>query len=621
MFDIVHCVNALDHTNNPQKAIEEMKRICKPGGWIYLRHAPNQKDKYGGIHKWNATVDGFENSDKNITLDGFETRIDNISGEDVFVFLFRKKEIKCERCCKNKRKKIEDKKNDNKKYYDGAKDLSILIPARNEEFLAKTIENILENIEADTDIIAVLDGEWANPSIPQNERVKVVYLPESIGQRAATNLACRLSNARYVMKVDAHCSFDKGFDRKMIAEMKDDYTMVPMMYNLHAFDWVCKNGHRRYQGPSGKCTECGEPTKKEIIWKPRKTHCTWSWYFDKDLRFQYLGGAHKTPKEKDVVETMSLLGACFMLTREKYWELDISSEEFGSWGQQGTEVACKTWLSGGKLMVNRKTWFSHMFRTQGGDFSFPYPQSGKEVRRNRDLSKELFLHGKWKGAKKPLDWLIKKFNPPTWGATKVILYYTDNRLKWSIARACREQIKKIGLPVVSVSHKPANLGKNILFKGEPGVESMFRQILLGLENTEADIVFLAEHDVLYHPSHFDFEPKDDNFYFNNNVWKVRYEDGFAIKYNECLQLSGMCGKRDVLREYFKDKVKQCEDGKFDRHYEPTKNRKVYQSEFPIVDIRHKTNQTANRWKIDQFKNKPTGWQEGVIPDWAKNIKI
>ena len=35
-------------------------------------------------------------------------------------------------------------------------DLSILIPARNEMFLGKTIENILENAEADTEIIAIL---------------------------------------------------------------------------------------------------------------------------------------------------------------------------------------------------------------------------------------------------------------------------------------------------------------------------------------------------------------------------------------------------------------------------------------------------------------------------------
>lgn len=96
------------------------------------------------------------------------------------------------------------------------RDLSILIPARNEEFLKNTIEDILKNIEADTEVIATLDGQWANSPVEQHDRVNLVYVNPAIGQRAAQNLACRLSRAKYVMKMDAHCSFDKGFDRKMI---------------------------------------------------------------------------------------------------------------------------------------------------------------------------------------------------------------------------------------------------------------------------------------------------------------------------------------------------------------------------------------------------------------------
>ena len=96
------------------------------------------------------------------------------------------------------------------------RDLSVLIPARAEMFLKNTIDDILKNIEADTEIIVTLDGEWADPPIPQNDRVNIIYVPESIGQRAAQNIACRLSKAKFVMKADAHVAFDKGFDRKMI---------------------------------------------------------------------------------------------------------------------------------------------------------------------------------------------------------------------------------------------------------------------------------------------------------------------------------------------------------------------------------------------------------------------
>src|SRR3989304_420398 len=124
-------------------------------------------------------------------------------------------------------------------------DLSVIIPSRSEMFLKKTIDDILEHSEAQTEVIAVLDGQWAEPPIPDHPRVKLIYNPQSIGQIAACNEAARLSNAKYVAKSDAHCAFDQGFDTKLLNEMQDDVTMVPTMKNLHAFDWICPNGHRR----------------------------------------------------------------------------------------------------------------------------------------------------------------------------------------------------------------------------------------------------------------------------------------------------------------------------------------------------------------------------------------
>ncbi len=293
-----------------------------------------------------------------------------------------------------------------------ARQLSILIPARNEMFLKKTIEDILEHIEADTEIIAVLDGAWPEEGLPQHERLNVIYLPESIGQRAATNMAARISKAKYIMKVDAHCAFDKGFDRKMIEVMQDDWTMVPTMRNLHAFNWVCKNGHTRYQGPSGICNECGEPTTRDVVWIAKTRPESNSYCFDSEPHFQYFKEYNKRPEGKgDLTESMSLQGSCFMVTREKYWELNLSDEYFGSWGSQGIEVACKTWLSGGRVIVNHKTWYAHMFRTQGGDFSFPYPQKESNVQDAKKKAKEIFFNNKWPLQKYPLSWLVEKFWP------------------------------------------------------------------------------------------------------------------------------------------------------------------------------------------------------------------
>lgn len=305
-----------------------------------------------------------------------------------------------------------------------AKDLSILVPSRNEMFLARTIEDILANIEADTEVIAVLDGAPADPPIPQHERVNIIFLNESIGQRAAVNLACRLSRAKYVMKVDAHCSFDKGFDRKMLetfAKTGDDVTMVPIMRNLWAFDWKCYHcGWKKYQGPTPqKCGQCGkgDRIKRKVVWIGKHNPQSTSYCFDSSPHFQYFEDWKHRPqydkdkKEKRLTETMSLQGSCWMLTREKYWQLNICDENFGSWGSQGIEVAVKTWLSGGRVLVYHNTWYAHMFRTQGGDFGFPYPISGRDQRKAQSLARDLFFNNKWQLQKYPFSWLLEKFWP------------------------------------------------------------------------------------------------------------------------------------------------------------------------------------------------------------------
>ena len=538
-------------------------------------------------------------------------------------------------------------------------DLSILIPARNEMFLNHTINDILEHIEGNTEVICVLDGGWPVEPIPNHPRVTLIYHPVSVGQRAATNEAARISKAKYLMKCDAHCSFDQGFDVKLMEDMQDNWTMVPMMYNLHAFDWLCQEcGHRGYQGPTpDACEECGGPVERDIIWKAKRSPETTAMRFDRDLKFQYWS-KYKKQQEGDLVETMSLLGACWMLTRDKYFELDICDEEHGSWGQQGTEVACKTWLSGGQLVCSKRTWFAHMFRTQGGDFGFPYEISGKDVNRARKYSKDMWRVNspnempKWDKAIHPLSWLIEKFAPvPDWEIkesikttqepieikksvsepTKAILYYTDNRLDSQIMDACQRQLEKVGLPIVSVSLLPINFGKNIVLNAERGPLTMFTQILAGLEAIDADVVFFAEHDVLYHPSHFDFAPeRADIFYYNNNLWRVDVKTGKAL-FHYSNHTSQLCAHRDLLLEHYHKRVQMVEEHGFSRRmgYEPgTHGRServddykadTWMSEQPNIDIRHSQNLTQTRWSKDQFRNQrfTKGWTiAGDVPGWG-----
>lgn len=294
-------------------------------------------------------------------------------------------------------------------------DLSILIPARNEMFLARTVQDILEHIEADTEIIVVMDGQWSEPAIEQHDRVNVIKTGSILGQRAAANLACRVAKGKYVMKVDAHCSFDQGFDRKMVEgfqQVGDDVTMVPIMRNLWAFDWVCSDcDWRKYQGPTpAECEKCkSKNVSREMKWIGKESPQSVSYCFDSEPHFQYFRDYQRTEefkkdKETGFTKTMSLQGSCFMLTRENYWKWDVSDEEAGSWGNQGIEVACATWFNGGQVLVNHNTWYAHMFRTQGGDFSFPYHNKNSDVEKTKQ-----YIKNKYWG--QDIYNLVKKFWP------------------------------------------------------------------------------------------------------------------------------------------------------------------------------------------------------------------
>lgn len=570
-------------------------------------------------------------------------------------------------------------------------DLSILIPARNEMFLGATILDILKNIEGKTEIIVVLDGFKPDPPLAPDPRLLLIYNPESVGQRAATNQAAKLSKAKYVMKVDAHCAFDKGFDVKMMAEMHDDWTMAPLMRNLHAFDWVCADGHRRYQGPSGPCTVCGKETTRDVVWIAKESPKSVSYCFDSTPHFQYFGEFSKRPEgQGEITPTMSLQGSCFMLTREKYWELSICDENFGSWGSQGIEVAAKTWLSGGQVMVNKKTWYAHMFRTQGGDFSFPYPISGRDQDKAKKYARDLFFNNKWPLQKRPLSWLVEKFWPvkgwtdedllklktnifsfsdketpavkneeieptatvvfptdETPALTKGIIYYTDSKLPDNIAGPVRENLQKISMdmniPIVSATLKKTDFwrngvfpegSKNIYFPSlKSGYTTMFKQIMSALEHSTSDIIFFAEHDVLYSPTHFEFTPPERNtFYYNQNVWYLRLSDGHALHY-DVNQLSGLCGYREELYTHFKERYERVLTEGFSRKmgFEPMTHHRIawkhlynlgiWKSRIPNIDIRHEGNLTATRWFKSQFRNQKLlkGWKKSKdkIYGWGK----
>ena len=273
--------------------------------------------------------------------------------------------------------------------------LSILIPARSEEFLQNTIDDINAHKEGDTEIL------WEEDTIP-------------LGQRALTNKLARQATGDYLMKCDAHISFSQGFDVELLKLAKEATVIVPALTNLHCYDWVCDKGHRRngkqFEEKELVCDQCKGEIHKELIWRPIPQPVMTNYYFDTNLHFQYC----EEQEEEAITETMSIQGSCFMISKKDYFDLNVCDEKFGNWGQQGVEISCKAWLSGGRIISTRNCFYSHWFRT------FPYENPIDKILKVQEHSRDLFLGNKWPGQIKPIQWLIERFDyPGDWNDIKV----------------------------------------------------------------------------------------------------------------------------------------------------------------------------------------------------------
>lgn len=81
-FDGVMCINALDHTKDAQKALEELIRVAKD--WVYINCNLVQKTTSGKGHYWDMLEDGtMTNGEDSFNLKdyGFTLHLIQYGGE------------------------------------------------------------------------------------------------------------------------------------------------------------------------------------------------------------------------------------------------------------------------------------------------------------------------------------------------------------------------------------------------------------------------------------------------------------------------------------------------------------------------------------------------------------
>ena len=116
-----------------------------------------------------------------------------------------------------------------------------------------------------------------------------------------------------------------------------------------------------------------------------------------------------------------------------------------------------------------------------------------------------------------------------------VIYLTDNLLDEKIDTLCKKNILEAtkGLPLISVSHKPIDFGRNICVGVLPRSSLTINiQMMKALEVVNTEFIAIAENDCLYTPEHFSFIPPDKNIsWYNENVWVMQYYSKDNPQYN------------------------------------------------------------------------------------------
>jgi len=129
-------------------------------------------------------------------------------------------------------------------------------------------------------------------------------------------------------------------------------------------------------------------------------------------------------------------------------------------------------------------------------------------------------------------------------ASASVLYYSANTESPEFEQKVMDNIKKQAshLPIISVTRKPVNLGKNICIGNTPVCYSnSFKQILIGLKEAKTDFCIAAESDCLYPPEYFTFiPPRKDKVYRYTNLYV--YFDGYGKFWKKrWVEAAQMCG--------------------------------------------------------------------------------
>lgn len=284
--------------------------------------------------------------------------------------------------------------------------VSIVIPSNKEIFLSRTIQDILEKATGDIEVIVILDGYWptetvrekyTTPAIIDDPRVSYIHHGQTQGMRAGINHGVSLAKGEYILKCDAHVMFDKGFDEVLKRDYRENTVFVPRRKRLDPENWCPQ--------------DVGKPdVDYEFLsypyWKEQEVGIHGTIWTQRII--------DRTDPKFNIDDNPSFQGSCWFMKKSYFEFLELMDDKnFGSFANEAQEIGFKAWLSGGRVMVNKNTWYAHLHK--GKKYGRGYFISKGTFDIARDYTLRWLADKPWHKQKYDFSYMLEVFpDMPTW---------------------------------------------------------------------------------------------------------------------------------------------------------------------------------------------------------------
>jgi len=280
-------------------------------------------------------------------------------------------------------------------------ELSVIIPNRNSQFTTQTINDCLKNAGCEVEVVVNVDERWPEPLV-NDARVHYIHPPKPIGLRQGINSCVKIAKGKYIMKIDDHCAVGENYGRILIDNHKENnWVQIPRRYSLDAENW-CINKDRPYRDymyidfpRKGKEHDDG---MHGVEWYERQRE--------------------RTDPQYDIDDTPSMQGSCYFMTKDHFENFlgGLSEVGYGQFSQESQEIGFKTWLGGGAMKVNKKTWYAHLHK--GKTYGRMYNIGGfnEYTKQASEWSAEHWLNDREPNMIHKFEWFIDEKFPhmPKW---------------------------------------------------------------------------------------------------------------------------------------------------------------------------------------------------------------